>query len=110
MINKGSVVTGRVTSLQDYGVFVQVDDYVGLIHISEISDRFVRDVRDYLAVGDVVDLKVIEIDESEKKLRLSYKAIRRRSINKHYEIGFKSIEEKFDGWVEQKKEEMKNDV
>ncbi|XMB86294.1 S1 RNA-binding domain-containing protein [Mycoplasmatota bacterium WC44] len=106
MMNKGSVVTGKVTGLQEYGVFVKVEEYVGLIHISELSDRFVRDVRDYLTVGDMIDLKVLEIDENNKKLRLSYKAVKERKINRRYEIGFKSIENKLDKWIEQKKKEM----
>ena len=106
MINKGSVVTGKVTGLQDYGVFVKVENYVGLIHISELSDRFVRDVRDYLTVGDIIDLKVLEIDEDKRKLKLSYKAIKDRRINRRYKIGFSSLEKKLDKWVDAKIKEM----
>jgi general stress protein 13 len=106
MIDKGSIVIGKVTGLQDYGVFVKVMDYDGLIHISELSDKFVRDVRDYLTVGDMIDLKVLEVDEINKKLKLSYKAVKERKINRRYNIGFKSIENKLDKWIEFKKKEM----
>ncbi len=105
----GDVVTGTVTGLQDYGVFVKVGDYDGLIHISELSDKFVRDVRDYLTVGDIIDLKVLEVDEHYKKLKLSYKAIKDRRINRKYMIGFKSIEKKLPKWVESKLKEMDNE-
>ncbi len=105
----GDVVTGTVTGLQDYGVFVKVGDYDGLIHISELSDKFVREVRDYLTVGDIIDLKVLEVDEQCKKLKLSYKAIKDRRINRKYMIGFKSIEKKLPKWVESKLKEMNNE-
>lgn len=105
----GDVVTGTVTGLQEYGVFVKVGDYDGLIHISELSDKFVRDVRDYLTVGDIIDLKVLEIDENYHKLKLSYKAIKDRRINRKYMIGFKSIEKKLPKWVDSKLKEMDNE-
>ncbi len=105
----GDVVTGTVTGLQQYGVFVKVENYDGLIHISELSDKFVRDVRDYLTVGDIIDLKVLEIDERIKKLKLSYKAIKDRRINRRYLIGFKSLENKLPKWIESKIKEIENE-
>lgn len=105
----GDVVTGTVTGLQDYGVFVKVEEYDGLIHISELSDKFVRDVRDYLTVGDIIDLKVLEVDEDYKKLKLSYKAIKDRRINRKYKIGFKSLEKKLPKWIESKIKEIENE-
>ncbi|XMB67943.1 S1 RNA-binding domain-containing protein [Mycoplasmatota bacterium zrk1] len=107
MIKNGSVVTGKVTSIQNYGVFVKVDDYVGLIHISELSDRFVRNVRDYLTIGDIIDLKVLDIDQEQRKLKLSYKAIKERRINRRYKIGFTTVEKKMSSWIESKLKEMK---
>jgi len=105
----GDVVTGTVTGLQQYGVFVKVENYDGLIHISELSDKFVRDVRDYLTVGDIIDLKVLEIDERIKKLKLSYKAIKDRRINRRYLIGFKSLDNKLPKWIESKIKEIENE-
>jgi len=105
----GDVVTGTVTGLQEYGAFVKVGEYDGLIHISELSDKFVRDVRDYLSVGDIIDLKVLEFDEKHYKLKLSYKAIRERRINRKYLIGFLSLENKLPKWIESKIKEIENE-
>lgn len=69
----GEIVTGIVTGLQPYGAFVTLDDgTVGLIHISEISDRFVRNVEDYLRLGDRVAVRLLafEADTSHAKLSL----------------------------------------
>lgn len=102
------IVTGTVTGVQEYGVFVKVDEYDGLIHISEISDKFVRNVKDYLKVGDVIDLKVLDLDEANKKLKLSYKAIKDKRINRHFRLGFQSLENKIPKWVDTKLKEMNN--
>jgi len=56
----GSIVEGVVTGIADYGAFVTLPDgQKGLIHISEITDAFVEDVRDYLSVGDQVRAEVM---------------------------------------------------
>lgn len=105
----GDVVRGTVTGIQEYGVFVKVDEYDGLVHISEISDKYVRDVGDYLKVGDVVDLKVIELDQKHNKLKLSYKAIKEKKINRHFKLGFQSLENKLPKWKETKLKEIGKD-
>ena len=71
----GDIVYGRVTNILGYGAFVQVDEYDGLVHISEFSDHFVRDIKDYVAIGDEIKLKIIEVDEENKRLKLSYKQL-----------------------------------
>ena len=55
----GEIVSGTITGIKDYGAFVQVEDYCGLIHISEFSDHFVRDITDYVHIGDQIKLKII---------------------------------------------------
>lgn len=56
----GSIVEGTVVRLTPYGVFVELpDNQVGLIHISEIANAYVRDVGDYFEIGDVVRAKVV---------------------------------------------------
>ncbi len=96
MIKKGEIVYGKITNILGYGAFVTVEDYDGLIHISEFSDNFVRSINDYVAVGQQVKLKVLEVDEEEKKLRLSYKALNKsRGVKGEipkYTIGFSSLE------------------
>ncbi|MCL1976462.1 MAG: S1 RNA-binding domain-containing protein [Firmicutes bacterium] len=61
-ITVGSVVEGRVTGISKFGAFVELPDgRVGLVHISEVADVFVRDIKDYLSEKDMVMVKVIDI-------------------------------------------------
>jgi general stress protein 13 len=69
---KDSIVC-KVTGIQSYGVFVLCEDYSGLIHISEISDQYVPSISEILCVGDEVEVKVLDVDEENKRLKLSYK-------------------------------------
>ncbi|KAF0226982.1 MAG: pgi [Erysipelotrichaceae bacterium] len=72
----GQIVEGVVTGLQAYGAFVQLDsDTTGLIHISELSDGYVKDISLFVKVKDIVKVKVLDIDDKTHQLRLSYKAI-----------------------------------
>ena len=73
------IVKCRVTGIENYGAFVMTEDgYSGLIHISEMSDKFVRNVCDYVQLDDEIFVKVIAIDEENKKLKLSIKNINYR--------------------------------
>ena len=61
-INIGSVVEGRVTGISKFGAFIELPDgRVGLVHISEVADAFVRDIKDYLSEQDTVMVKVIDM-------------------------------------------------
>ena len=73
----GQVVKGKVTGIQSFGAFVQIDgeNTQGLVHISEVSNTFVKDINDYLKVGQEVEVKVIKIDEANKKISLSVRAL-----------------------------------
>ena len=74
-IETGNVVEGKVTRITDFGAFVELEDNKsGLIHISEVADVYVRNVRDFLSEGDVVRAKVISIDE-RGKIALSIKKL-----------------------------------
>lgn len=69
----GSIVEGRVTAITKFGAFVSLPGKrSGLVHISEVSDAFVRDVNDFLKVQDVVRVKVLSVDE-KGKIALSIK-------------------------------------
>jgi small subunit ribosomal protein S1 len=74
----GSRVKGKVTSVTDFGVFVEVEDGVeGLIHISQLSTERVEKPSAIFQVGDEVEAEVIHIDPREHKMGLSVKALRR---------------------------------
>lgn len=111
----GQIVTGRITGIQPYGAFVKIDDKTsGLIHISEISEDFVRDVHYFVRVGEDVRLKIVDVDPHSGQLRLSLKAMRkntaRRDRSRHQRknhlpdkgIGFRSLESHLDGWIKEK--------
>src|SRR4051812_26535003 len=72
----GEVLTGKVTGIQPYGAFVALDENTqGLVHISEITYGFVKDVHDYLKVGDVINVKVLEVDDDSQKISLSIRVL-----------------------------------
>ena len=62
----GDIVYGKVTNILGYGAFVLVDDYDGLVHISEFSDGFVRNINDFVKIGQEIKLRIIEIDEKNE--------------------------------------------
>lgn len=68
-----SVVDGTVTSVMPFGVFVDIgSDESGLVHISELSNNYVKDVNEFVKKGDSVKVKVIRIDD-DGKISLSMK-------------------------------------
>lgn len=77
----GKVYKGKVVKIADFGAFVEVlPNTSGLLHISEISHERIRAVTDVLKEGDVVDVKVLEVDRSGR-IKLSRKAILERTAN-----------------------------
>lgn len=63
----GSVVEGVVTGITNFGAFIELPDKTtGLVHISEVADAYVKDVKDYLKEQDRVKVKVINVDEKGK--------------------------------------------
>lgn len=111
--NIGDVVEGVITGIQPYGAFVSLKEgYKGLIHISEISERFVKDVANFVKMNEHVQVKVLDFDEEGEHLKLSLKAVSankarfRRSTHSGIQalpdnmIGFASLAEKLDGWIE----------
>ena len=73
MINIGDVIHVTVTGYAPYGIFVQYNDYIGLIHISEISKRFVKDVSKYAKLDEIICVKVLDVDDVSKKIECSLK-------------------------------------
>ena len=106
----GEIVSGTITGIKDYGAFVQVDEYCGLIHISEFSDGFVRNINDIVAIGDVVSVEVIEVNEEEKKLKLSYKKanVIPSKLLEHVHIykGFNALELRLENWINEAYEKL----
>ena len=73
-LKEGQILTGTVRNVIDFGAFVDVGvKHDGLVHISEMSDKFVRKPSDIVSVGDIVKVKVIAIDMDKQKVKLSMK-------------------------------------
>lgn len=67
----GSIVEGKVTRITNFGAFVELEEgKVGLIHISEVAEVYVNDVRDFLSEGDAVQVKVVSIEGNKIALSL----------------------------------------
>ena len=105
MINIGDVIHVTVTGYAPYGIFVKYNDYIGLIHISEISDGFVRDVNQFVFYGEQVKVKIIDIDNVHHQARLSLKAVaKKRRFRKRKSIvetpkGFNPLREMMPRWI-----------
>ena len=75
-LKENMVLTGTVRNITDFGAFVDVGvKHDGLVHISEMSDKFVRKPSDVVSIGDIVKVKVIGIDFEKQKVKLSMKNI-----------------------------------
>lgn len=108
----GMTVYGKITGIKPYGAFVSFEDGVnGLIHISELSDKYVRNVTNFVQIGDYFMLKVIDVDKKNKQLRLSFKALE-QNTRKHLKRvkfqgmpentkGFGSLRDALNNWVKE---------
>ena len=107
---KGKIVKGVVTCIEPYGAFMSFDEYyTGLIHISEISNGFVRNINDFINVGDHIYVEILDVDEEENHLKLSIKNINYK-INGHYRRkriietphGFDTLKQNLPIWIDNK--------
>jgi small subunit ribosomal protein S1 len=74
-LHEGAVKTGRVTSLADFGAFVNIDGADGLVHLSEISWERIEHPSEVLKVGQEVKVKVIAVDQERKRIGLSIRQL-----------------------------------
>jgi len=73
-LKEGMILNGTVRNVIDFGAFVDIGvKYDGLVHISEMSDKFIKNPSDLVSVGDIVKVKVLSIDLNRKKVALSMK-------------------------------------
>lgn len=127
-IEVGTIVKGKVTGIQPYGAFVALDENTqGLVHISEVTHGFVKDINDHLKVGDEVNVKVLSVDEAAGKIGLSIRATEeapekpaaapkaakpknKRPAQPKFETaetpqGFNTLKDKLEEWIEQSNRE-----
>ena len=107
----GDTVSGIITGITDYGIFVKLDDeYTGMIHISEISDRYISSLERMYVLEETIESKILEIDEEKKQIKLSSKefnakANRKKKI-KEEGRGFEPLKENLDKWIKDRLEEL----
>ena len=103
----GEVIKCTVTGVENYGIFVRTDNsYDGLIHISEVSYDYVRNINDYVKVGEEIFATIIEIDNKNKHMKLSIKEIDYKNSGKKRseiedDIGFDVLKEALPVWEEE---------
>ena len=110
MYKIGDVVKGKVTGIEKYGIFLLMDDgYTGLIHISEISEKFVKNVFDYVQLNEIIFSKVIEIDDVNQRLKLTIKNFDYRNDGKKGQddrSGFLLLKEQLPVWISEYKQKI----
>ena len=116
----GQYVIGKVYNVKPYALFMSFEDgATGLLHISEISDSFVRDIEKYGSVGDEIKVKILSIDKDNGFLRVSYKQVppeeaysshtNQRRLPTVTEEEFLPLKEKLDDWINDAYQKIKED-
>lgn len=107
----GNIVKGQVTGIEKYGIFVSLEDnYSGLIHISEVSNDFVKDINEYIKIGETIYCEILDVDKVNNKLKLSIKNINyKETIDdniKESRLGFLPLKNNLDRWIKDKISEI----
>lgn len=116
----GDLLIGKVNQIRPYALFLTFEgDVKGLLHISEISDSYIRDIEKFGSIGDEIKVKVIEIDPSNGFLRVSFKQVPQeerytthvnsdRHIPQFDQEDFSALEEKLPEWINSTLEKARN--
>ena len=112
-IKVNDIIEVVVTGIQKYGVFVLIDGkYDGLIHISEISSGYVKNINDYIKIKDKIYAQVVGVDEENNRYKLSIKNIDYRNDGRvignddKCSNGFEPLKENLDLWINDKIKEI----
>ncbi|WP_252232622.1 S1 domain-containing RNA-binding protein [Clostridium sp. ZBS15] len=93
-LEAGNILEGIVVNITNFGAFIEVEGKTGLVHISEVADSYVKDIREHLKEQDKVKVKVISIDDNGKiSLSIKQANIQKKSV-KPVEIDWNSNTEK----------------
>jgi S1 RNA binding domain protein len=105
-VNTGAIVEGTVVKITHYGAFVELPDgKSGLVHISEIADTYVKDVKDYLKEQDKVKVKILGLNE-KGKLDLSVKQALSPEERQQRSRARTSFEEKLKAFMKESEERL----
>lgn len=108
--NINDIISVTITAIEPYGAFAIVDDdYTGLIHISEINGKFIKDINKYIKIDTKIKARVIDVDDDKKQIKLSLKNVKEvRKKNKLKEVGsgFDMLRLNLPKWINIKKNEI----
>ena len=108
----GEIYTVTVKEVKPYAAFITFDDgALGMLHISELSDKFINDIERYVSAGDSISVKLLEIDPKNGFARVSFKQVPielrtnnhvniRKALDKDEEA-FKTLKEKIPQWIQE---------
>lgn len=117
----GQLIIGTVTKIKPYAIFMQFDGGVeGLLHISEISDAYIRDIEKYASKGDQIKVMVVSVDSANGFLRVSLKKVpEEEAFTTHVNTGrqslksneddFKPLADHLEGWIKTTLEKAKEE-
>ena len=76
-LKEGMILNGTVRNVIDFGAFIDIGvKHDGLVHISELSDKYIKNPRDVVSVGDIVKVRILGVDLEKQKVALSMKGIK----------------------------------
>lgn len=107
----GDIVECKVSGIADYGFFVRVDsEYSGLCHISEMSNEFVKNVGDFVHIGEIIYCQILDIDVNTKQMKMSIKNIYYKTEDDGMHIvesrkGFLPLKNMLPIWIDEKMKE-----
>lgn len=114
LYKKDEIIEVEITALKPYGAFAKVDnEYGGLIHISEINGLFIKDINDVFKIGDKKKVRILDVDEGKKQIKLSMildkngkTKKRKRTKLSGTNLGFDLFDEILPEWISSKMEEI----
>lgn len=116
----GEVVKGKIVGIKPYAFFMEFENHAtGLLHISELSDKYVKDIEIYGKIGDELNVKILTIDAKDGFMRVSFKQVPENLENlqkndvKFKEISanpeeFKLIQEQLPNWINETLKKMED--
>ncbi len=113
VLKSNDVIHVTVTGFAPFGIFIKYQDYIGLIHISEVSKKFVKDVSKYAKIDEIICVKVLEVDENLKRIKCSLKRMYDKDDNyagNYLEEGkgFLPLKENLPKWIREYNGNNKN--
>ncbi len=113
LYKNNQIINVEISKIKPYGAFVKVDDeYTGLIHISQINGKFIKDIHSILHEGEIRKVKILSIDEDKKQMKLSMvidNMYKKTGKLPETSLGFELFDEILPNWIKTKLDEIKSD-